>query len=191
MSVSAGELRVEVAHDLVGHAHVLAQERSSVASILPAFSAFMTGICRPSSKTSRASAERMRPPMSGAVRDRAREPDERPVGWKIGFATVMSGRWPVPSQMSLVIRMSPGVERLGRILLEKVRIVRGTVPMNDGMLSVACASEGPAHRSARTRSRSIRAPWSERRAHQRRGGLVDDRDQAAPWRLQSVDSVGA
>src|SRR5258706_11116067 len=45
--------------------------------------------------------------------------------------------------MSLVIRMSPGLRLFGGYSFKKCLIVRGTVPMNDGMLSVACASDNP------------------------------------------------
>src|ERR1700738_5241889 len=55
----------------------------------------------------------------------------------------MSGRCPVPRQQSLVIRMSPSLRDSGGKTSRKLRMVRGAVPMNDGMLLLAWAIECP------------------------------------------------
>ena len=62
---------------------------------------------------------------------------------KIGLASVMSGRWPVPSQMSLVISTSPGASLSGGKKRRKCFTVSGKVPMKLGMLSDACTSDWP------------------------------------------------
>ncbi len=80
---------------------------TSVSSVLPATMNFIGGICSPSSKTSRGSGLLILPPMSGACAVVALKATSLPP-MKIGLASVMSGRWPVPSQMSLVISTSPG-----------------------------------------------------------------------------------
>src|SRR6185369_17913571 len=56
--------------------------------------------------------------------------------------------------MSLVIRMSPGLSSPGGYSPRKCVMVRGTVPMNDGMLSVACASDSP-RSSVNTQAKSF------------------------------------
>ena len=55
----------------------------------------------------------------------------------------MSGRWPVPSQMSLVISTSPGVSLSGGKKRRKCFTVSGSVPMKLGMLSEAWTSDWP------------------------------------------------
>ena len=102
----------------------------------------MIGIWSPSSKISRASGERMRPPMSGACAVLAANPRRAP-SRKTGFATQMSGRCPVPIHGSLVMRTSPDASVSGGNSRRKCRTVRGRVLMNDGILSVAWAMERP------------------------------------------------
>ncbi len=70
----------------------------------------MIGRRRPSSKTSRASPERTRPPTSAAWQVFANQPATRPP-WKTGVATVKSFTWPLVCHGSFVTRTSPGSSR--------------------------------------------------------------------------------
>ena len=54
-----------------------------------------------------------------------------------------SGRWPVPYQMSLVMRISPGSSVSGGNALKKWRTVIGKVPINEAMLAEDCTREWP------------------------------------------------
>jgi len=114
-----------------------------VSSVLPAAIIFIGGICRPSSKTSRGSGLLILPPISGACAVVALNATNWPA-LKIGLASVMSGKWPVPSQMSLVISTSPGASWSGGKKRRKCFTVAGRVPMKLGMLSEACTSDWPA-----------------------------------------------
>ena len=115
---------------------------TSVSSVLPAAIIFIGGICSPSSKTSRGSGLRILPPISGACAVVALKAINLPPR-KIGLASVMSGRWPVPSQMSLVISTSPGSSWSGGKKRRKCFTVSGSVPMKLGILSEACTRDWP------------------------------------------------
>jgi hypothetical protein len=115
---------------------------TSVSSCTPRRSSFSGGICSPSSNTSRGSGLRILPPMSGAWAVLALKATTRP-SRKMGLATVMSGRCPVPSQRSLVISTSPGSSVSSGKWWMKCFTVSGRVPMKEGMLSVACTSDCP------------------------------------------------
>ena len=80
--------------------------------------------------------------MSGACAVEALKATSRP-SRKIGLATVMSGRWPVPIQRSLVMSTSPGSSASAGKKRRKCFTVAGSVPMKLGMLSVACTRERP------------------------------------------------
>ncbi len=67
----------------------------------------MIGICRPSSYTSRASAESTCPPMSAVWHVEAKKAMHISPR-KIGEQIVTSLRWPDVSQGSFVIKTSPG-----------------------------------------------------------------------------------
>src|SRR6058998_3651007 len=67
----------------------------------------MIGICRPSSYTSRASAESTCPPMSAVWQVEAKKAMHSSPR-KIGEQIVTSFRWPDVSQGSFVIKTSPG-----------------------------------------------------------------------------------
>jgi hypothetical protein len=67
----------------------------------------MIGICRPSSYTSRASAESTWPPMSAVWQVEAKNAMHS-LPRKIGEQMVTSFRWPEVSHGSLVISTSPG-----------------------------------------------------------------------------------
>ena len=125
----------------------------SVASGLPSTSSFITGMWKPSSNTSRGSTERTLPPMSGACAVEAAKATMRPLR-KIGLATVMSLRWPVAIHGVLVTSTSPGRILARPICLMNSFTVTGSVPMNDGMLSVFCASDCPAA-SVSTQAKSL------------------------------------
>ena len=115
---------------------------TSVSSVLPAAIIFIGGICSPSSKTSRGSGLLILPPMSGACAVVALKAISLP-SLKIGLASVMSGRWPVPSQMSLVISTSPGESLSAGKKRRKCFTVSGKVPMKLGMLSEAWTRDWP------------------------------------------------
>ncbi len=103
---------------------------------------FIGGICSPSSNTSLGSGDRIFPPISGAWAVLAANPIIfAPL--KIGRQTEISGRWPVPICGSFVMRISPGNSVLLGNLLMKCFTVSGKVPINEGMLSVACTSAFP------------------------------------------------
>src|SRR5262249_42372662 len=68
---------------------------------------FMIGMRSPSSNTSRASAERIRPPISALWQVLANNATSLPLR-KIGVVMVMSFIWPAVCQGSLVISTSPG-----------------------------------------------------------------------------------
>ena len=107
----------------------------SVSSGRPAWMNLASGMWKPSSKTSRASMARMRPPMSGmcaVVEEKAMRRSPR----KIGLTRHTSLMCPVPIQGSLVMRTSPGLIRSAPILWRKCRTVAGNVAMKDGMLPV-------------------------------------------------------
>ena len=163
----------------------LRRMRSNVAIDLAArASPSSIGICRPSSKTSFASAERILPPMSGECATEPAKPTMRP-SRKIGFATVMSGRWPVPVPDVVGDEDVAGLERLERKLLEEmpdrarhgaderrhaVGRLRDRLPLRVGQHArevVRLAHDG-----------------RERRALQRRRGLVGDRDEPRPDHLE-------
>jgi hypothetical protein len=111
----------------------------SVSSWRPAWTSLVSGMCRPSSKISRASMARIRPPMSGMCDVVAEKATRRP-RWKIGLSTETSLMWPVPIQASLVMSTSPGRIRSAPISRRKWRTVAGRVPMKDGMLPLFWAS---------------------------------------------------
>ena len=150
---------------------------------LPARTAFMMGICSPPRirRAHRASGSCRRCPARAQ-----RSPQIRPVGGheKSASATVMSGKCPVPSQMSLVIRMSSGASASGGNTSRKCVIVRGRVPMKDGILSVACASDRPARPSAPREVVRFAHDGRERGAHDRGRRLVDDGDQPRPQHFE-------
>src|SRR5215467_716826 len=79
----------------------------SVWSRCPSRMMRLNGRWMPSSKSSRASMARTRPPMSGMCDVVAEKATKRPP-WKIGFARHTSLMCPVPCQGSLVMRTSPG-----------------------------------------------------------------------------------
>ena len=72
----------------------------------PRWKSFVIGMYRPSSKTSRASADRIRPPMSSMWQVLAKYATTRP-SRKIGVTRVMSLIWPAVIHGSLVISTSP------------------------------------------------------------------------------------
>ena len=89
---------------------------------------------------SRASGERILPPISGACATLAAQATSFPAR-KMGLDTETSGRWPVASQGLFVMKMSPGCEVSGGNSCRKCLTVRGRQPMNDGMLACDCDSE--------------------------------------------------
>src|SRR5215468_6601059 len=112
----------------------------------------LNGMWMPSSKSSRASMARTRPPMSGMCDVVAEKATKRP-SWKIGFARHTSLMCPVPCQGSLVMSTSPGC-RLPANSRRKCRTVAGRVPMKEGMLSEFWASANP-RASVRTHAKSL------------------------------------
>src|SRR5882757_814622 len=72
----------------------------------------------------------------------------------------MSGRWPVPSQMSLVMRMSPSSRPSRGKTSRNARMVRGSVPMKDGILLEGCAMDRP-RRSVMTQAKSLDSRTTE------------------------------
>ena len=124
-----------------------------VRSGLPSLMNFMTGMWKPSSNTSRGSTERTLPPMSGACAVEAANATMRPLR-KIGLATVMSFKCPVAIHGVLVTSTSPGRMLSSPICLMNAFTVTGSVPMNEGMLSVFCASDCPAA-SVSTQAKSL------------------------------------
>ena len=145
---------------------------------------FMTGMWKPSSNTSRGSTERTLPPMSGACAVEAANATMRPLR-KIGLATVMSLRCPVAIHGVLVTSTSPGAMLSSPISLMNAFTVTGSVPMNEGMLSVFCASDCPAA-SVSTQAKSLDSFTSVENdvRLQRLGRLVHRRDRAPPQDLQ-------
>src|SRR6266487_4363964 len=101
---------------------------------------------------SRASGERILPPMSGACATLAAQATRRSAR-KIGWATETSGRWPVASQGLLVMKISPGRSVSGGNSRRKCFTVLGRQPMNDGMLACDWDSELPSA-SVRTTEKS-------------------------------------
>src|SRR5215813_14172113 len=112
----------------------------------------LNGMWRPSSKSSRASMARTRPPMSGMCEVVAEKATRRPP-WKIGFTRHTSLMCPVPSQGSLVMSTSPGRRSLPNSR-RKCRTVAGKVPMKEGMLPEFWASAKP-RASVRTHAKSL------------------------------------
>src|SRR5712691_1134150 len=108
---------------------------------------------------SRASGERILPPMSGTCATLAAQATSfarpEPVeGWrKIGWAKETSGRWPVASQGLLVMKTSPGRSVSAGNSLKKCFTVRGRQPIKDGMLTCDWVSELPSA-SVRTQEKS-------------------------------------
>ena len=78
--------------------------------------------------------------MSGMCDVVAENATRRPAR-KSGLSTLTSLMCPVPIQASLVMRTSPGRIAAAPIARRKWRTVAGSVPMNEGMLPVFCASE--------------------------------------------------
>src|SRR5262245_17968583 len=72
----------------------------------------------------------------------------------MGFATVISLRWPVAIQGVLVIRTSLGAMLLRPISLMKALTVTGSVPMKEGIDSVFWARDWPAA-SVNTQAKSL------------------------------------
>src|SRR5215472_7658409 len=112
----------------------------------------LNGMWIPSSKSSRASMARTRPPMSGMCEVVAEKATRRPP-WKIGFARHTSLMCPVPSQGSLVMSTSPGRRSLPNSR-RKCRTVAGRVPMKEGMLPEFWARAKP-RASVRTQAKSL------------------------------------
>ena len=129
------------------------RRRISVSSGCPSRTNFVSGMCTPSSNTSRASMARMRPPMSGMCEVVAEKATSRPP-WKIGFTRHTSLRCPVPIQGLLVMRTSPGRIPSAPMSRRKWRTVAGSVPMNDGMLPVFWARAWP-RASVSTQAKSL------------------------------------
>jgi hypothetical protein len=112
-----------------------------------------SGMWKPSSKTSRESIARTRPPISGmceVVEENAMSRLPR----KIGLTRHTSERCPVPIQGLFVMRTSPGLIPSGPIAWRKWRTVAGKVAMKDGMLPVFWAS-APPRASVRTQAKSF------------------------------------
>src|SRR5690606_17894584 len=61
----------------------------------------------------------------------------------MGLPTVISGKWPVPSHGSLVIMISPSSSCSSGNFSRKQRMVRGAVPINEGIPLEAWAMELP------------------------------------------------
>ena len=116
---------------------------SSVSSGRPSRSRYISGMWKPSSNSSRASTDRILPPMSGTWAAVAAKPTSRSPA-KTGLTRQMSLRWPVPIQGLLVMNTSPGRMRSAPICASACRTVRGRVPMKDGMLPLFSASARPA-----------------------------------------------
>ena len=101
----------------------------------------LTGIRRkPSSYSSRVSQAHPEPPMSGRCAMEPEKPTSLP-RWKIGDAMVTSGRWPDPSQGSLVMMQSPGRQRSTGMRSSIAFTVLGTIPTKDGMPPVFSARQ--------------------------------------------------
>ena len=122
--------------------------------------------------------------MSGACAVEAAKATMRPPR-KIGFATVMSLRCPVAIHGVLVMSTSPDRMCSIPISLMNCLTVIGSVPMNEGMLSVFWASDWPiASVSTQAKSFELVDQCRERGAPQRLGRLVDRRDDAPPQHLE-------
>ena len=63
--------------------------------------------------------------------------------WKMGAASVRSGRWPVPIQGSLLMMTSPGCRVAAGYLTRNACTDIGRVPMKEGTLRVACTTARP------------------------------------------------
>ena len=99
----------------------------------------------------------------------------------IGRATVMSLRWPVAIHGVFVTSTSPGDMLSRPISLMKCLTVTGSVPMNEGMLSVFWAERLPAA-SVSTQAKSFELVDKRRKrgAPQCLGGFVDGRNHTRP-----------
>ena len=93
----------------------------------------LSGMWIPSSKSSRASMARTRPPISGMCEVVAEKATSRS-RWKIGLTSETSLMWPVPCHGSFVMSTSPGFSPSSPNSRRKCRTVAGSVPMKDGML---------------------------------------------------------
>ena len=114
--------------------------RSSFAA--PPSKSFMIGMRRPSSYTSRDSAERIFPPMSAAWHVFAKNAIGRPAR-KTGVTTVMSLIWPLVCHGSFVSSTSPGRSVSGGYAVRKCRTPVAIALMWPGVPVSDCATMKP------------------------------------------------
>ena len=142
------------------------------------------GMRTPSSKTSRQSADQRLPPTSGLCAIDPAKPTSAPA-WKIGVTAVMSGRWPVASQGSLVMTQSPGRQVSAGNFARKCLVVFGRMQEKLAMPPVFSddAVAVAVHQHA-GEVVGLADDGGEGGAQQGGRGLVGDGDQPAPEDLQ-------
>src|SRR6266545_1035037 len=128
----------------------------------PRSKSFMIGMRSPSSKTSRASAERIRPPISALWQVLANNATILPLR-KIGVVIVISLIWPAVCHGSLVISTSPGANRSGGNAARKcfievaMALIWPGVPLSDWAIILPLVSNIPHARSWLSRTIVLKA----------------------------------
>src|SRR5204862_43329 len=147
-----------------------------VPSTRPSRTSRASGMCRPSSKISRASMARMRPPMSGMCEVVAEKATSRS-RWKIGLRTETSLMWPVPIHASLVMRTSPGRIEAAPSSRLKWRAVAGRAPMHEGLGLAEVRRPLPSARAARAGALTVHGHLGARHGRAHGDTDVDELDR--------------